>query len=200
MAKSKKLVLASGSPRRKILLSRLHMDFQVIVSDIDEREYLKPGKKPEEMAVACALAKARDVAGRIDCAAVVLAADTVVALDDVIFGKPDDVAEAQKMLCELSGRTHTVVTGLAVLDTAQDAEYVGHEMTRVRIGELTPATIEAYIATGEPMDKAGAYGIQGYGGILVQGIEGCFFNVVGLPLFRLQRLFETCGLSLLPGK
>ncbi len=176
------------------------MDFQVMVSDIDESEYLKSGKKPEEMAVACALAKARDVAGRIDCTAVVLAADTVVALDDVIFGKPDDVDEARKMLGKLSGRTHTVVTGLAVLDTAQDAEYVGHEVTRVRIGELTTGTIEAYIATGEPMDKAGAYGIQGYGGILVKGIEGCFFNVVGLPLFRLQRLFETCGLSLLPGK
>ena len=198
MIKQKKLVLASGSPRRRNLLERLGFPCDVITSTIDEAALLKRGGKPPTLAERCALAKARNVAAGIGRKAVVLGADTIVAMNEVVFGKPDNRAEARQMLATLSGKWHTVVTGLAVIVVEENKEYIDHEITRVRMGPLDEALITAYLSTGEPMDKAGAYGIQGYGGVLVEKIEGCFFNVMGLPLFKLERMFEKCGLSLIP--
>ena len=196
---TKKVLLASGSPRRRLLLDRLGFTCETAVSTVDEIALMKQGGSPAELAERCALAKAKEVALRIGANALVLGADTVVALDCEVFGKPDDRNEARRMLENLSGREHTVITGVALVDLENKIEYVDHEVTRVRMGHYDSAMIEAYLDTEEPMDKAGAYGIQGYGGILVEGIEGCFFNVMGLPLFRLERLLNKRGLSLMPG-
>lgn len=199
MKNGKKIVLASGSPRRRTLLERLGFTCEIVISTVDEMALMKQGGTPGELAERCALAKAKEVAVRAGANTLVLGADTVVALDGAIFGKPDDRNEARLMLENLSGREHTVITGVALVGSDEGIEYVDHEITLVRMGHYGPALIEAYLDTEEPLDKAGAYGIQGYGGILVEGIEGCFFNVMGLPLFRLERLLNKLGLSLMPG-
>ena len=127
--------------------------------------------------------------------AIVLAADTVVTLDGAVLGKPADEAAARQMLSALSGRRHQVYTGLTVL-RGQEA-YTEHEMTEVTFRALSQTEVEAYIATGEPMDKAGAYGIQGYGALLVEGISGDYYNVMGLPVCRLGRILAGMGVDCL---
>lgn len=176
------LVLASASPRRRDLLSRLGLTFDVRPTDADETwpEGLPPGPAAEEVA----LRKARAVEAP---GALVLAADTVVVLDGDVLGKPADPAEAAATLRRLSGRTHEVATGLAL--RLDGRETTAHETTRVRFADLSDAEIEAYVASGSPLDKAGSYGIQDdLGALLVAGIEGDYFNVVGLPL---RRLYES---------
>ncbi|NLY29977.1 MAG: septum formation inhibitor Maf [Firmicutes bacterium] len=190
-----KLVLASQSPRRQELLTALGVDFTVIPAEVDEN--LIHEESPEALAEALAYAKARWVADRA-AEAVVVAADTIVLLDSgEVLGKPQGREEAARMLSRLSGQGHRVVTGVAIIDTQTCRSKVFHETTRVFFRTLSDQEIERYVATGEPLDKAGAYGIQGKGALLVERIEGCYFNVVGFPLARLGQVLTEFGVSLL---
>lgn len=177
------LVLASASPRRRELLALLGRPFEVVVADVDET--VLAGESPAAAAERLARAKATAVA-RVGAraGAVTIGADTIVVLDDEILGKPHDAAEAASMLRALSGRAHDVLTGVAVVDAAGDiASFVTR--TEVTFVELSAAQIDAYVATGDPLDKAGAYGIQGPAGAFVAEIHGSYHNVVGLPLAQL---------------
>lgn len=187
------IILASNSPRRRELLAQIGIrDFQILSPDVDEA--VESGLSPARMVEALSLRKARAAAGRAGAEDLILAADTVVALDGRVLGKPRDQEEAFAMLSALSGREHRVYTGVTVLGGGQAA--TEHEETAVAFRALSPEEIRDYIATGEPMDKAGAYGIQGVGALLVQGIRGDYCNVVGLPLFRLGRMLSGFGVKL----
>jgi septum formation protein len=184
------LVLASRSARRRDLLRMLGVDFRV-VEPPEDPPAREPVEDPAAYAEAHALAKARAVARSLEASeAVVLGADTVVLLEGRLLEKPRDAEEAKAHLRRLAGREHTVVTGLALVRVPDGREVTGHETSRVRMGSMDEATLGLYVSTGEPLDKAGAYGIQGVGALLVQEIHGCYFNVVGLPLFRLRHLFR----------
>ncbi|MCL2579047.1 MAG: Maf family protein [Oscillospiraceae bacterium] len=174
------LILASASPRRRELLGYVNSNFAAISLDLDES--LPPDTPPREGAEILALRKAR-AAAQIRPGDTVIGADTIVALDGVIYGKPEDTADAFRILRALSGREHTVYTGVAIVGPS--GERVFSEATAVRFIELSDAQISAYITTGDPMDKAGAYGIQGRGALFVSGITGDFYNVMGLPVCRL---------------
>ena len=180
-----RIVLASQSPRRSELLSLITPDFDVVVSNAEE--IAPTGVKPEEIPVFLASVKAGAVAleHKEDT---VIGADTIVLLDDEILGKPKDEEDAARMLRELSGREHTVITGCCVIRGSRWMTF--SERTRVRFYELSEKEIMEYIATGEPFDKAGAYGIQGKGFFLVEGITGDYYNVMGLPIARLKRELE----------
>ena len=187
------IILASNSPRRRELLAQIGIrDFQILSPDVDEA--VEPGLSPARMVEALSLRKARAAAGRAGAEDLIIAADTVVALDGRVLGKPRDQEEAFAMLSALSGREHRVYTGVTVLGGGRAA--TEHEETAVAFRALSPEEIRDYIATGEPMDKAGAYGIQGVGALLVQGIRGDYCNVVGLPLFRLGRMLSGFGVKL----
>ena len=179
------IVLASGSPRRRELLAGMGYDFTLCATDVDE----SIDGAPEDQVRALALRK-----GEAACAlcpnAVVIAADTLVALDGKTLGKPEDDAEAAAMLRALSGRAHDVLTGLCVTDTATGRRTLCVERTRVRFRPLTEAEIDAYVATGEPSDKAGAYAIQGGAAGFVEAFEGSYTNVIGLPTERLQEILD----------
>ena len=182
------IVLASGSPRRRQLLEMLGIPHVVDPPHVDERA--EPGELPETQAARLAREKALAVATRSP-GATVLAADTVVVLGDRALGKPISAADAVRMLRELSGREHRVVTAVAL---ARDGNvYERCDVTRVQFRRLADETIEAYVATGEPLDKAGAYGVQGYGAVLIERIEGDFFCVMGLPLRLVTDLLEEAG-------
>lgn len=185
-----RVVLASASPRRRELLSALFDRFDVLPGNVDEEEHFtgSAGEGAERVA----RAKAEAVA-RIAPDALVIAADTAVAVEGTVLQKPSDASDARRMLQLLSGRTHQVVTGVAVCTGKQSLS--GVETTEVDFAPLTDEQICAYVATGEPMDKAGAYGIQGRASIFISGIRGCYFNVVGLPLFRLNRLLQDLGIE-----
>lgn len=191
-----KIILASGSPRRRELLTAVGVPFEVRVSNVDE--HVDGELAPDLFVEQLSLRKAADVARGCDSDALVIGADTVVLKDGAILGKPADADDARAMLARLSGDTHEVLTGLSVVRNA-DAKCVSVcERTSVRFCPLTDAQIDRYVATGEPLDKAGAYGIQGLGSLLVSGIEGDYFNVVGLPLCRLARVLdEEFGIQLL---
>lgn len=191
---NRELILASASPRRKELLEKLDLTFTVCPADVDET------RLPEEDALSyplrTAVKKAMAVAeGREN--AVVIAADTVVALDDEILGKPKDEAEAKEMLRRLAGREHIVITGIGIVDTVSGRTLSAAEQTIVYFHPLEKDEIEAYVATKEPMDKAGAYGIQGKGSLLVRKIDGDYFNVMGLPLSKLYRLLLNIDADIL---
>ena len=187
------IILASNSPRRRELLAQIGIrDFQILSPDVDET--VEPGLSPARMVETLSLRKAQAAAGRAGADDLILAADTVVALDGRVLGKPRDQEDAFAMLSALSGREHRVYTGVTVLRGGQAA--TEHEETAVAFRALSPEEIRDYIATGEPMDKAGAYGIQGVGALLVQGIRGDYCNVVGLPLFRLGRMLSGFGVKL----
>jgi septum formation protein len=180
------LILASLSPRRRDLLQMLAIRHEAVVPDVSEGDR-GPAEPPERYVERLALAKARWVpADRKGYA--VLAADTVVCLEDEVLEKPRDAGHARELLRRLSGRWHSVFTGICLRRLRDERVVLGHESSRVLFSHLSDEEIESYLATGEPLDKAGAYGIQGYGGLLVQRIEGCYFNVMGLPLARLRRL------------
>ena len=183
-----KWILASQSPRRRELLSRMVPEFEVIADDSDE--VLIPNELPEKTVQRLAEEKARNVAEKTKKDALILAADTVVVLNHQILGKPKDEAEAFHMLSALSGNSHQVFTGIAVLDAKTGRCETAVEMTKVQFRALTEAEICRYIESKEPIDKAGAYGIQDKGALLVEGIEGDYFNVVGLPLCRLGTLLR----------
>jgi septum formation protein len=192
IAKNKAIILASNSPRRKELLLQIGLDFSVDPADVDER--VLPGESPEGYAVRVALDKARVAAARAGTG-IVIAADTIVVLDDEVLGKPADAGDAERMLMKLSGKAHFVITGLAVMDAATGNALTRSSITRVWFRSLASHEIISYVATGEPLDKAGAYGIQGRGALLVDKIDGCYFNVVGLPLSLLGELLHAFGVD-----
>ena len=171
------IVLASGSPRRKQLLEMLHIPFRVIPPDVDE--HVLPGEAPDRYVTRLSRAKAQAVVPRAP-GEVILAADTTVVLDGAIFEKPTSPANAVEMLTRLQGRTHEVMTAVAVAQNAKVEQAL--DASRVTFRPADRATLEAYVATGEPMDKAGAYAIQGLGAPLIERVEGDFFGVMGLPL------------------
>ena len=190
------IMLASQSPRRRELLEQVGITgFQVISPDVDER--VEPGLSPAGMVEELSLRKARAAADKTGPDGLIIAADTVVALDGAVLGKPRDREDAFAMLSALSGREHRVYTGVSVL--RGDRAVTEHEETAVCFRALAPGEIWGYIATGEPMDKAGAYGIQGVGALLVRGIRGDYCNVVGLPVFRLGRMLARFGVEPLAG-
>ena len=186
------IILASKSPRRRALLEQMGVrDFRIITPDIDE--HMDRALPPAELVRQISLEKAQAVAAQADPNTVVIAADTVVALDGAVLGKPADEEEAFRMLSLLSGNRHQVYTGLTVLRGEQ--VFSQWEETAVTFRPLTAEEIEAYIATGEPMDKAGAYGIQGYGSLLIKGISGDYYNVMGLPVCRLGQILGQLGMD-----
>jgi len=183
------LILASRSPRRLHLLRQIGVHPTVMPCDIPET--FDASRTPEENASALALQKALCVAGNV-ADGVVIGADTIVVLDGEMLGKPEDAHDAVRMLGALSGRTHTVVTGFALVDRPSGARLTAAERTEVTFRPLPRREIEDYVAGGSPLDKAGAYGIQDdYGAVFVTRIEGCFYNVVGLPLSRLYSALQT---------
>ena len=201
---SPSLILASGSPRRRDLLNSLGLRFTVRPVDLDES--VRPGEEPAPYVERLAGEKAR---AQAQAGEVILAADTIVVLDGEILGKPQDAAEARRVLARMQGRWHTVMTAVALslpktsglpqtssLPQTPAGEAVTVERARVFIGELSAPQIATYVATGEPMDKAGSYGIQGRGALLVEKIDGNYGTVVGLPLPATARLFRQLGLEM----
>lgn len=212
-----RLILASGSPRRQQLLADAGVAFEVNVVAVDEDEVRAPS--PEQLVTARARLKAEATAATIK-EGFVLGADTVIVLDGEVLGKPRDEEDARRMLSRLSDRAHAVMTGVAICPVGAAIErlevsniksedvrsgrmhweqgaLLGCGVTEVTMGPLSPDVIAAYVATGEPLDKAGAYGIQGIGGLLVQSIAGEYFNVVGLPLALLRDMLGVFGVELL---
>ena len=186
------LVLASASPRRQELLARLSIPFTVEPSHIPE---LHPPGPPADALAAVALDKARAVARRwTGGRAVILGADTEVVLDGRYMGKPRDATDAVRILSALGGRTHEVITGVALVEAPPGREATAAVTTRVTMAAATQEEIEAYVATGEPFDKAGGYAVQGLGAQLVAHVDGCLSNVVGLPVETTRRLLEAWDL------
>ena len=186
------IVLASASPRRRELLEMMGLEFEIVPAK-DELD--AEGLPPAEAVAKIALGKAVSVAKLRAENDLVIAADTLVCLDGELLGKPKDEAEAFAMLKKLSGNEHQVYTGVAV--SQGDKSVSCAEMTKVRFCRMSDEDIKNYIATFEPMDKAGAYGIQGKGAVFIEGIEGDYFNVMGLPLHRLSLMLKEFGFSLL---
>lgn len=188
------IVLASGSPRRRELLERVGLtDFTVRVPEVEES--FPEGLTPEQVVAYISREKAEAAVKLCGPGDIVITADTMVFLDDRRLGKPRDEAHALEMLTALQGRRHTVCTGVSVCQG--DRRLTGTESTGVFFRSATEEELRRYIATGEPMDKAGAYGVQGRGALLVERLEGDFFNVMGLPLLRLARMLEKFGVFLL---
>lgn len=186
-----RVILASSSPRRLQLLQQIGMEAEVRPADFNELD--GNDRQAEEVVLANATGKCQTVAGGYGDAVPVVAADTVVVLDGQILGKPRNAADAVRMLTELSGRTHRVLTGIAVRFQGRLLSEVCE--TEVVFRTLTDAEIAAYVATREPLDKAGAYGIQGKGAVFVEKINGCYNNVVGLPLTRLHLMLAKLGVD-----
>lgn len=188
------LYLASSSPRRHILLEHLHLPFFVLTKPVDET--LEVEVPPCRQAEILAERKAR-TAAEVVSEGLVIGADTLVVCSGRVLGKPADAREAEKMLRLLQGRQHDVYTGLAVVEKPAGRVLVAYEQTKVKFKPLTEHEIKRYVATGEPLDKAGAYAAQGLGAVLIDGIKGCFFNVVGLPLARLAQMLKEFGVDVL---
>ena len=186
-------ILASASPRRRELLTGLGLRFEVRPAQAEEHP--APGLSGAETAIRLSRAKCLEIAASADREDVIIAADTVVVSEGEILGKPQDASDARRMLRALSGRSHWVYTGVTV--SRGGALVSEAEGTQVRFRPLTDPEIDAYIATGEPMDKAGAYGIQGRAALFVEGIDGDYFNVVGLPLCRLGQMLKQLGVDLI---
>jgi septum formation protein len=188
------LVLASGSPRRAKLLKCLGVPYRVVVSEVKEG---KPRSPWSQWVQEAAYLKAQTVA--VSTGEIVLAADTIVVKDGKVLGKPANEQEAEKMLTFLSGNVHEVLTGICVINCLTKEVWQDVEVTKVYFRSLTTQEIKAYLASKEPLDKAGAYGIQGLGSLLIEKIEGCYYNVVGLPLVKTMTLLRKCGVGILGG-
>ena len=193
-----KLILASASPRRAAVLRDAGIPFEAVTTRVDESRH--PGESPEELVRRLAKTKARFAAARATGTgdpAIVVGADTAVVVDGAegrrVLGKPVSSEDALATLRQLSGRTHSVITGLAVIRLPDGVARTDHEITLVTFAPLTEEDLEDYVASGEPLDKAGAYAIQGRGGRFVTRVEGCYFNVVGLPLAKLYRILREFG-------
>ncbi|SKC64448.1 Maf family protein [Maledivibacter halophilus] len=182
---NKKIILASASPRRREILKNLGLCFRIVKSDLDEK--IRSDEKPQHIVMALAFEKALDVAGSVENNTIIIAADTIV-YKDTVLGKPKSFNNAFNMLNLLQDDVHYVYTGLAVIEKGTDRKYVTYEKTMVKIKKLSETKIKKYIETGEVWDKAGAYGIQGFGGTIVQWIKGDYFSVVGLPVSKLDNI------------
>lgn len=195
-AVARELVLGSASPRRRELIRLLGLDIPVRVASADVDETIRTGLVPGEAAEQLALRKAegvRKLLAEEAAGTVIVGADTIVVLDGEILGKPRDPEDACRMLERLQGRAHDVITGLAVYNGTTGAARTAHSVTRVFMKPLDSSRIVRYVSTGEPLDKAGSYGIQGLAATYVERIEGCYFNVVGLPLSLLADLLQAFG-------
>ncbi len=190
----KTIILASASPRRKELLERIGLRFEVEPSNYEEDIY--PGLEPHELAQKISLAKAESVASQHKNA-IVIAADTFIVFGGQILGKPHTEKEARKVLETISGNSHSVITGFSIIDASKNKTLSKSVETKVYIRKLTPAEIDAYVKSKEPLDKAGAYAIQGLGAAIVERIEGDYFNVVGLPLSALTEALKEFGIRIL---
>ncbi|MGM1021708.1 MAG: Maf family protein [Bacillota bacterium] len=193
-----RIILASTSPRRKELLSFLRLPFDVMPSHADEST--PESWTPQQIVEALAVRKAEavvNIASQSEEDGLVIGSDTIVVLDGLVLGKPADHADAVRMLTALQGRTHRVFTGVACIHTVTGKTLVRHRQTEVTMKPLSHEQIVAYVNTSEPSDKAGAYGIQGLGATLVESIQGCYFNVVGLPLSLLSDMLSEFGVSVL---
>lgn len=188
-----KIILASASPRRAELLKQIGIDFEVVPSHAVEE--FEEGIFPDQLVRDLALTKALQVARNFS-SGYIIGADTIVVLNGKILGKPNGPSEAAMMLSMLSGAEHSVFTGVAIVGLPDKQQIVNYVETKVKFRQLTEDDIARYIATGEPFDKAGAYGIQGRGAVLVEKINGCYFNVVGLPLAKLIDMFKDFGVFL----
>lgn len=188
-----RIVLASASPRRRELLGRMARPFEVRPAGSEEP--WRPGEDPVRAIRRIARLKAVTVAAADESPGLVIGADTAVVLGGRILGKPTSTEDARSMLEQLRGRTHQVVTGLAVVENPSGTTTVSHMVTAVAMRPYSDREMAAYIATGEPEDKAGSYAIQGAGGRLVDSVQGCYLNVVGLPLCELQRMLAAVGLE-----
>ncbi len=200
-----KIVLASGSPRRKEILEQVGIKFIIYASD---KEEIITKDRPEEMVMELASEKARDVAGKIKDKSIIIGADTMVAIDRRILGKPKNAADAKAMLQMLQGNRHQVYTGVSVVIKAEDMPGVKGrkeeekiinfvEKTQVWVYPMTKAQIEKYIESGEPFDKAGGYGIQGKFAVNIEKIEGDYYNIVGLPIAKLYTILLEAGIDIL---
>lgn len=186
------IYLASSSPRRREILQMIGLPHRVLVPDVDET--MPPGIPPAGQVEELSRRKAAAAVERLNDG-VVIAADTVVVLDGEVLGKPADRREALDMLERLQGRTHEVFTGVTVCRAAGGLASTGHEHTYVQMRPARREELARYVDTGEPMDKAGSYGIQGKGSVFVSGIRGCYFNVVGLPVHMLTRMLGEMGIN-----
>jgi len=189
-----KIILASASPRRQQLLAQMGLTFTVSPSNVDE--VIDQNMESHEMAVSLARQKCTDIATQTKYDCFVIGADTIVLKDDKLLGKPTSEQDALEMLKNLNGQWHEVVTGVCICRTRDMKFLSGFEVTKVKIAEKSEEFLKAYIATKEPFDKAGAYGIQGYGALLVEKIDGDYFNVMGLPIYRLSCMLEDLGYSI----
>jgi len=194
MSEQRTIILASASPRRKELLSLIGLKFKVDVSDYEEDLDLK--LKPHELAKYLSLEKARAVAYKYKDA-VIIAADTFIVFRSRLLGKPHTAKEALRMLTLLNGKSHSVITGYTVLDTRTGKKASRSIETRVWFRKMTEDELSAYVRTGEPLDKAGAYAIQGIGSLIVKKIEGDYFNVIGLPVASLAETLKKFGISVM---
>jgi len=190
----KKLILASGSPRRRELMKLMGVNFEICESSWNEENLKETLLSPVELCTGNALQKARNVSIATD-KCIIIGCDTIVVLKKEILGKPSGKEEAREMLSKLSNKSHTVYSGLAVIDRENKKEITDCVATKVKFRKLTPGEINSYVETGEPLDKAGAYGIQGRGGLLVEKIDGCYYNVVGLPLTALYKILSKLNIN-----
>jgi len=194
MKSTKKIILASASPRRKALLEQIGLEFKVDTSVREDTEFA--GREPHQRARESSRKKAESVAARYPDA-IIISADTFGVIDGVIIGKPHSESDAREILALLSGKSHAVITGFTVLDTLTGKAVSRSVETTVFMKRLTTSVIEAYVQTGEPLDKAGSYAIQGLGAVLVEEIEGDYFNVMGLPLSALAEVLKEFDVNVL---
>ena len=196
-----RIILASSSPRRAELLRQIGISFDVMPSDKEEPA---PGRqRPEDFVVKTAILKGEYILSKLlkgscDLNKIVVAADTIVCIDDEVLGKPRNIQDASSMLRRYSGREIQVYTAIFV--SKSDFSTTGYEMTKVRFSKLSESDIKSYVSSGEPLDKAGSFGIQGLGAQYIESIEGCYYNVVGLPLALLRRLISELGFDMICGK
>ncbi|MCX0387194.1 Maf-like protein [Clostridium perfringens] len=191
-----KVILASKSPRRVEILEKIVKEFEVAQSNFDENTIDFKGDI-EKYVKDLSRNKAIEVSKRLNEPSIVIAADTVVFQDGKVLEKPKNEEDAFSMLSSLSGNTHKVYSGICLINTYDDTVVTDCDCTEVRFSELNPRQIRNYINSGEPMDKAGAYGIQGLGGAFVEGIKGCYYNVMGLPLNKLYKALENYDITIL---
>lgn len=181
------IILASASPRRKEILENANVKFKIITSNIDE--FALDDESPCQMAMRLAFEKGIDIASK-QKSDLVISADTIVVLDNNILGKPKDEIEAREMITNLSGTTHQVITGVSLINLDENKKIIDYVISNVKFKNLSEEEISDYIKTKESLDKAGAYGIQGYGAMLVEEIQGDYFNIVGLPISKLSDLLK----------
>ncbi|MBC8590828.1 Maf family protein [Wansuia hejianensis] len=190
-----KVILASSSPRRREILEKYDFKYKVVESNITEK--INSRESPEQIAMSLAFEKAYNVSQKYRDS-IVIGADTIVAYKNQTLGKPRDENDIIRTLNLLSGKKHEVITAISLINLDSNIKIVDFERTEVKFRQLDPIIIQKYVATGESLDKAGAYGIQGYGALLVEKIEGCYLNVVGLPLVKLDKLLnEYFNISIL---